>query len=69
MQRLARCQTLDDQGRYAEAIVCYTKASKQIVHADERQPLSSETERLNRVAEPSPIGILIVLGIIYFLTR
>lgn len=84
MQRLTRCQTLDTQGRYEEAITCYTEKAKQIVYVNEYQPSSakitqgdpiyrksSETERLQigRLAEPSPIAILIILGIIYFITR
>lgn len=78
------CHVLDETGRYGEAIECYAAKNKQVVYVDEYQPSSakitlgdpiyrgsSETEslRIGRIAAPSPIGILIVLGIIYLLTR
>jgi len=53
VQRLARCHALDTAGRYEEAIVCYTEAM----------------QGSNPNHNPNPIAILIILGIIYLITR
>ena len=71
MNQLTKCDVLDEQGRYREAIVCYeteyqpSSASVKIGDPFYQTSRKTETLQIRRVAvPPSPaIGILIILGL------
>ncbi|MBA7490863.1 hypothetical protein ES702_01406 [subsurface metagenome] len=69
MSELTKCDVLDEQGRYKEAIICYVTEYQpaKLKLGDPSYPTSqkSETLQIRRVTAPaSPaIGILIILGL------